>query len=482
MIIYQHKSSNLFDRVPADIFRPLVGQNQRRMWELLERLYNVLFGPDAIPPQEDGFLQRDLTIEIERYLQNSQPWQDDSEELEEGAPLNIQANLILNRLIDTGWMKSERVGVRTFINMHPIVLRLFETLNQFVHEGPQLIGGKVQMIYNQLCHVMENPTAQAQGFQSAAQESIRLINTLNATAVRVKDILANLGQKDETQVFVQRFFGEYVSTLYVRDYQQLRTENHPLKHRWEIVTMVESLRDDPVKRRSLIQGYADISRPGNEDPESMFESDVQRFLRFVDIERYLDRLDHSVNEATRRSVAFLTYRLKTSDRLELSIDQAIMAVLNSDKNGFSIEGRLIPPGQCLSEERLRQPIIKAKAQPKVFIRKREMTPREKALVTLRMAMIKSRIVSDKVLLTYLDKNMGSQLEIDSDHFEIKTVEDACAFLTLSKLALYHLVSKSSKLPMHSLLKGVPIEIESQLGERTISPLIDGPMFKVRKRV
>ena len=246
--------------------------------------------------------------------------------------------------------------------------------------------------------------------------------------------------------------------------------------------MVESLRDDPVKRRSLIQGYADISRPGNEDPESMFESDVQRFLRFVDIERYLDRLDHSVNEATRRSVAFLTYRLKTSDRLELSIDQAIMAVLNSDKNGFSIEGRLIPPGQCLSEERLRQPIIKAKAQPKVFIRKREMTPREKALVTLRMAMIKSRIVSDKVLLTYLDKNMGSQLEIDSDHFEIKTVEDACAFLTLSKLALYHLVSKSSKLPMHSLLKGVPIEIESQLGERTISPLIDGPMFKVRKRV
>lgn len=482
MITHQNKSSSLFDRVPVDIFRPLVGQNQRRMWELLERLYNIFFGPDAIPPQEDGFLQRDLTIEIERYLQNSLPWQDDGEELTENAPINLQANLILNRLIDTGWLKAERIGVRSFISMHPTVLRLFETLSQFVHEGPQLIGGKVQMIYNQLCNVIENPTAQAQGFQSAAQESIRLINTLNATAVRVKDILANLGQKDETQIFVQRFFGEYVSTLYVRDYQQLRTENHPLKHRWEIVTMVESLRDDPDKRRNLIQGYAEISRPKNEDPELMFENDVQRFLRFVDIERYLDRLDHSVNEATRRSVAFLTYRLKTSDRLELSIDHAITAVLNSTKNGFYIEGRLIPPGQCLSEDRLRQPIIKGKAQPKILIRKREMTPREKALVTLRMVMIKNRIVSEKTLLTYLDKNMGSRQEIESSDFEIKTVEDACAFLTLSKLALHQQASKRSKKPMHGLLKAIPIEIESQFGERTISPLIDGPLFKIRKRV
>lgn len=482
MITSQYKSSNLFDRVPIDIFRPLVGQNQRRMWELLERIYNLFFGPDAIPPQDDGFLQRDLTIEIERYLQNSLPWNDDGEELDESAPLNVQAHLILNRLIDTGWLKSERVGVRTFINMHPVILRLFETLNQFVHEGPQLIGGKVQMIYNQLCQVVENPSAQAQGFQSAAQESVRLINTLNATAVRIKDIISDLEQNDETQMFIQRFFGEYVSKLYVRDYQQLRTENHPLKHRWEIVTMVESLRDDPLKRQNLIKGYAEIANLKNEDPEAMFDSDIQRFLRFVDIERYLDRLDNSVNEATKRSIAFLTYRLKTSDRLELSIEQTISAVINLHNRGLAIEGNLIPTGQLLSEERLRPPTIKAKTQPQVLIQKREMTAREKAIVALRMAMIKHRIVSEKALIAYLDKNMRNLVEINSNELEINTIEDACAFMSLSKFALYQKVSKSSKSPMFAIPKNIEIETEYQQGERAISSLIDSPMFKIRKRV
>lgn len=473
---------NLFDRVPPDLFRPLTGVNQRQLWALLVRLYERFFGPDALPPKEEGFLQRDVTMEIERFLLECSEWREEGEEAERSdmAP-SPQASLILRRLVDTGWLRDERVGVRNFVSMHPTVTRLLETLYQFAVGGPQLIGGKVQMIYNQLRQVLEQPEGQAQGFQSAAQEAVRLINTLNATAVRVKDVLADLGRDHATEVFVRRFFSEYVTTLYVRDYRQLRTENHPLKHRWEIVSIVQALRDDDTKRTALLAGYASLPLGQHESPAAMFETDVARFLRFIEIERYLDRLDHSVNEATRRSVAFLTYRLKTSDRLEFLIEQAIVAVSATAERGLPLQGHLFPPGQALCEERLRAPASRVTAPPRVPLTRRPMTPRERALFMLRRAMSRHRDVTPDALRHYIEKNMAQRASMISDELDITSVEDACAYLVLSRLALLKRALHGRRAPVHPLLKRAAVDVQFLDSERTVNEFVDGPRFEISRR-
>lgn len=471
---------NLFDRLPAELFRPLTGTNRRQTWTLLVRLYERFFGPEALPPQEDGFLQRDMTMEIERFLLECNDWQDeDGESLE--PILAVRANVLLHRLVETGWLSEDRIGVRNFISMHPVVTRFLETLHQFAVEGPQLIGGKVQMIYNQLMQVMAQPESQASGFQSAAHEAVQLINTLNTIAVRVRDLFASLGKNHSTEVFVRRFFLEYISQLYVRDYRQLRTENHPLKHRWEIVSMVQTLRDEPSKRTPLLKGYAALPRSQHEDPAAMFEADVARFMKFVDIERYLDRLDHTVNEATKRSIAFISYRLKTSDRLELLIEQCIETVLTADTQGRTIKGSIIPPGPALSEERLRAPKVRAKPQPRVAIRKRAMTPRERAFFFLRRAMAQHRDVTAAALERYLVTNMEERPSIISAELKIDSVEDACAYLLLSRLALLKLAAHGRRAPSHPLLRRISVDVEFAVGERTVTPLLDGPQFVVHRR-
>lgn len=472
---------NLFDRLPSELFRPLTGTNQRQTWALLVRVYERFFGPEALPPQEEGFLQRDVTMEIERFLLECRDWTDEEGESGEEPVSSVQANLVLRRLTETGWLREERVGVRNFVSMHPTVTRLLETLHQFAVEGPQLIGGKVQMIYNQLRQVVEQPESQAQGFQSAAQEAVRLINTLNATAIRVRDILAELGRDHATEVFVRRFFSEYVSTLYVRDYRQLRTENHPLKHRWEIVSIVQSLRDDELKRAALLAGYAALPRGRHETPAQMFEADIARFLRFMEIERYLDRLDNSVNEATRRSIAFLSYRLKTSDRMEFLIERSIAAVCEANERGLPVEGHLQPPGQALCEERLRSPVVRAVPPPRVALIRRPMTARERALFLLRRAMTRHRDVTPEALQRYLDRSMLTRTSITSDELTIESVEDACAYLVLSRLALLRRASRGRRSLPHPLLKRAFIEVQFIDSERTVNDLVDSPRFAVSRR-
>lgn len=161
---------NLFDRIPHGLFGALTGRNSRRTWDLLVRLFDRYFGPDSVPPYADGYLHDQVVKEIERFLLDS-GWEDES--MEGGSnvatPLVNQANQLLARLVETGWLTEEKIGLRRFVSMRPVVARFFDTVQQFVNEGPQLFGGNVLLVYNQLKSVASDPRAQASGFVGAAQ-------------------------------------------------------------------------------------------------------------------------------------------------------------------------------------------------------------------------------------------------------------------------------------------------------------------------
>ena len=172
---------NLFDRLPNGLFGPLTGRYNRRAWELLVRLSERFFGADCVPPYAEGYLHEQVTKEIERFLLDEQ-WEEESADAA-ATPINVQANQWLARLVETGWLIEDRVGLRVFVSMRPVVARFFDALEQFALDGPQLVGGSIQMIYNQLKAAQSNPREQAAGFQTAAQSCSRLINSLNATTL-----------------------------------------------------------------------------------------------------------------------------------------------------------------------------------------------------------------------------------------------------------------------------------------------------------
>lgn len=109
--------TNLFDRVPERVFRPLGAvDHSRRNWLLLSHLYNDFFAPEADPPDGEGWTQKRVTASIERFLQR---WDDehgaDPEEL--ATPLNVRAHGALKMLIESEWLSIDRVGFTQFIIM-----------------------------------------------------------------------------------------------------------------------------------------------------------------------------------------------------------------------------------------------------------------------------------------------------------------------------------------------------------------------------
>lgn len=422
---------NLFDRVPAGIFSPLTGRNNKRTWELLVRLSERFFGPDSVPPYPDGYLLDQVTKEVERFLLDHD-W-DDGEDTN-ATPIAVKAAELVARLADTGWLIKEKIGMRTFVSMRPTVMRFFETLQQFATEGPQHVGGSIQLVYSQLQNVQRDPQGQAAGFATAAQVCSRMINSLNATTLRVRDLMKDLIQESTTPGFIKRFFTEHIGELYVRDFKQLRTENHPLSLRFEIIHLVTEVTSNEAQRAKILMGYAEASSLSPTDAEIALDRDVDRFRRLLDVESFLERMDRVMEAATQRALAFINYRLKASDRLEYIIEDSMSAIERTEKAGLEIEGRLLSAPQVVSEARLQLPRPAPVKPKRLAMVKHELTLQQKAMHELRRAMIASRDMSPAAAKRFVESIIEPGQSLNANEIPVKEVRDAVSYLALMRIA------------------------------------------------
>lgn len=472
---------SLFERVPDTIFRPLAAQNRQLYWDLLLRLYEQFYGPDAPPPPDDGYLTRTIVLDIERFV-SMREWIESQGEVPSDGPSG-RAHQVLHSLLDAGWLQEERVGARTFLVMKPTVQKFLELLKQFAEEGPQFIGGKVQIIFNQLTAVQANPSEQAAGFHESAKEARALIATLNATNMRVREAMDLLSTHDSTADFIRAFFGDYIANLYIRDYHELRTDNHPLRHRWEILQVVYELREDGAARTALVSWYQTAFKTASrERAEDFFEKDVARFLQFAQIEDYLERLDNSVNRTTRRALAYLQYKMRTRDRIDRLLEQSFEAFEKADAAHVPLEWPLAR-GPLFAEERLRDPKVAVAPVKRVPIRQPQMTPQQRALKMLRQAIARNREVSSADLVRYVEAHVPKGAPRDAETLPILSIKDLCLFAALGRLALASAAipeTRQNHQPYLRDLKKKGISLQILPGERVNNDYVTAPNFRVRR--
>lgn len=469
----------LFDRLPAGLFGPLASPNHERYWDLLLRLHDRFFGPEATPPEGDGYLQRSITLEIERYILDVADWASEDDDAPE-TPLSVQSNIIYRRLVAAGWLREDRIGVRNFVVMPTTVQKFLELLRQFAEEGPQIIGGKVQLIYNQLRQVVLDPAKQASGFHEAALQARQLITILSATTMRVREAMDLLASQDTTAAFIQTFFDNYIGQLYIRDYHELRTENHPLRHRWEIINAALSLRDDPDKRKTMVAYYRVAFRCATpEEAETKFEKDVGRFLMFKDIDGHLNRLNSSVDRATSRALAYLQYKLRTQGHLDRLLTGAITRLTKTENPALPMMGML--PGPLLGESRLPPATRKDGPPVRTAIVKKTMTVEQQAMIRLKRAMKMSREVTVAQVADYLVTNLAGNVTLDSNSLPINTIHEFCLFIVVSRMALASRNHAVAGHKAHPILMGLrEFRFECQSGQWTDNAYVQVPKFTVTR--
>lgn len=476
MTAYSSPAPPLFAVVPDGLFGPLASSNRLHYWQLLCQLFAEFFGPDAPMPPSIGFQRREITAAVERYLLTDDPWEDDDGDAPD-APLATRANTIYERFRAAGWLRQERIGAREMVSMTPVVAQLLTTLMDFAERGPAFFGAKVRSIELQLQQVVEGK-AGADTLDEAADQSRQLLSYVSAISVQVRDLMPELIKAESTAQFARQLFERYVGELFVGDYAELHNADHPLARRTSILSMVRDIEQADELRGQLIAWYQDRATAGDRvRAEQRLQRSLRRLHEIDRIDEYLGRLDDDIRQANRRALAFLDYRLRAPDKLDVLLRRACRGVLQAAPDALRLP---VAPGGLMDETRLRQPQQRQRPIPRTANATREPTPEQIARLNLQRQMARARLVKPEDLARYVDRHLEAAGTVESKALAIASIEDFRAYQTLITLALrsHRPGGLRRDDPIHRMLRGFRIELHD--GEQTANEFLQSPRFVLHR--
>lgn len=417
-----------------------------------------------------------ITGALERYLLTDDPWEDDEGEAPD-APLTVRANGIYERFRAAGWLRQEKIGAREMASMTPVVSQLLTTLIDFSERGPAFLGAKVRSIELQLRQVVDGK-AGADTLDEAAQQARQLLSSVSAIGVQVRDLMPELSKAESTAQFVRNLFQRYVGELFVGDYAELHNADHPLARRTSILAMVREIEQPPL-REQLIDWYLGKATAGDRArAEQRLQRSLRRLYEIDRIDEYLGRLDDDIRQANRRALAFLDYRLRVPDKLDVLLRRACRGVLHAPEDDLRMP---VGPGALMDENRLRPPKQRPRPIPRTANTVREPTPEQIARLNLLKRMKRVRLVLPEDLARYVARHLVENTVVCSDSLQIESIQDFRAYQTLITLALRNHRKGGLRKddPIRLLLRGFRIEMLA--GEHTINDYLESPRFVLHRK-
>lgn len=472
----------LFERLPDQLFRPLASANRHQYWALLCSLHERRFGPDAPLPPSHGFPTREIIQDIEEELLIHDVWEAEEGETPE-TPIGIRAIGVFNRLRDSGWFRIDRYGMGWNVTMRPAVSQFLSQMVSFAETGPVFVAGKVRSIDLNL-HLVESGEGEGDTLAEAAEQARNLLEHVRNTGTNIRDLMNSMGVEISTAQYVHRFFNDYIERVFIGDYRELRTREHPLSKRPQILRRVEEIHTSEAHRARLIAWYESKRCPGDRvKAERLFEKDVQRLFELQRIDDYLDRLDDEIRRANKRALAFLDYRLRSLRPIDHLVDKAIQAVLEHPGNAANAP---FAPGEMLSGARLAEPRKRVERAPPSALRKQMPSETEIARSYLMLRARDARSMTPPKLSEFVRRQIDGQSLVESGQLKLDNVADVRAYQTLLQLSMA-MNSNSRQLRIEALtmargfrvkvdgtqkaedmpITGVPFQIE--LNQKTTAP-------------
>jgi hypothetical protein len=416
----------LFDRLPPGIFRPLGAGNNRRYWAVLCRLMEEMWGDGGRSPGEEA--PRVVVVRaVETFLAADDPWE---EELE--TPIAIRAHGILNLLVESGWLAQRRRGLVDMVTVRPVIAQFFTVLSEFAHHEPEFLGSKVRSIFLNLRAVAAGEASGDQ-YAEAAKQAKRCMAHIANTGCRVQDLMDALLKRTTARDFVHGFFEEYIQKVFIADYSELRTRDHPLQHRSAIVALTLQFQHDAEKHAALIAWYQDKVAGGDRvKAEALYERDTRLLLRLRDVDDQLRRLDEEIRDANQRAMTFLEYKLRAPKQLDKLIVKAIQSVDAIQEGAIALPPAAGARHAC--EWGLARPRQLARPSVSTEVERTPPTIEELAMEALRRRMAENRMVKPVQLANYVGRHLAGRHAVSSDDLMITSINDLCCYQRLLLIA------------------------------------------------
>ncbi|SIP86768.1 hypothetical protein SAMN05421546_0074 [Solilutibacter tolerans] len=403
--------------------------NSRHYWDVLSRVMATLWGEDGRAPGEE-VPKKVVTQVIESCLIADDPWDGELQ-----TPLNVLSHMVFNALADAGWLSVRRRGLVDMVTVKPRISMLFTMLNDFARQEPEYIGGQVRSILLNLRSVTEDSTdpSACSAYQTAAKQARQCMAHIVNTGCRVQDLMDSLVELESARDFVHGFFTDFVERVYIADYSELRTRNHPLQYRGQIIEKTYALQDDDASRERLVSWYTEhIGKGDRERGENAYRRDTNQLLRLNNIEDHLARLDEEIKVANQRALALIEYKLRAPKHLDKLISRACIALTDMEEEHPALPGDA--GGVHWSPSALAKPRKQAREQVATAVEEVELTDEELAMEWLRRRMIENRKVTPVQLANYVVRMLDGKQRMSSDTLSVTSINDLCCYQRLLLIA------------------------------------------------
>jgi tetratricopeptide (TPR) repeat protein len=470
-------SSLLFERLPDRLFAPLASSNRHRYWSLLCRLHEKRFGPDAPLPPSRGYPTKLIVQDIIEALEFEDVWDNEDAADVGNTQIEVRAYAVFNRFYECGWFRIEQPRFEKKVTMQPAVSQFLTMLISFAETGPVFVSGKIRSIDANLQMVIDG-NATGDSLTEAAEQARNLLEHVRNTGTNIRDLMESLHQNISTAQYVQQFFSGYIERVFIGDYRELRTTEHPLSKRAQILTRIEDIRESQAHRQRLITWYENKRTPGDiQKAERLFERDLNRLSELQRIDEYLDRLDDEIRRANKRALAFLDYRLRSLRPTDTMIKLAITSVI---EQGVPLMADPFPPSEMISEDRLAEPRKAIERAAPSVLRKVVVSDEQIARSRIMLRARANRTVTFLGLSTYAKTQLEGKDSLNSDELVINSISDVRMYQALSTLSL-QMSASSRKMQMDAIgmTRGFRVEINGDL--ETPHPHISSLPFKISAR-
>ena len=469
------EGSLLFKRLPDRIFSPLASANRHKYWSLLCHLHERRFGPDAPLPPSKGYPSKTIIQDIVDALDLQDAWYDEESD-EIGSSTEQRAIAIFNRFQDCGWLRIDQPRFDKKVTMQPAVSQFLTMLINFAETGPVFVSGKIRSIDANVQLVLDGK-ASGDTLNEAAEQARNLLEHVRNTGTNIRELMETLHKDSTTAQYVHRFFNDYIERMFIGDYKELHTGEHPLSKRAQIISNIEDIRESESLKNKLIAWYeSNICKGDRKKAERMFERDIYRLFELQRIDEYLDRLDTEISRANKRALAFLDYRVRSLGSVDVMVNQAIESII---QEGLPLIGDPFASGEMLSESRLaepRKPVERAAPSKlrKVFVSEEQLARANIA----RRARI-NRMVSPVNLSIYVSEQLANKDAIGNQNIKTDSISSIRMYQTLATLAMQANV-KSRKLRLDGLAMSKGFRIEASNEPEMPHEHISSIPFTVRK--
>lgn len=414
----------IFDRLTPELFSLLGSQNARHYWAVLGRLMDEMWSDSAMSPGEEAS-KAAVVRAIESFLSADDPW-----DVDQDTPVSVRAHNILYRLLTTGWLTATRSGAVDKITVRPVIAQFYTVLCDFAVQEPEFLGSKVRSIFLNLRAVEAGDFDQ---YAEAAKQAKHCMAHIVNTGVRVQELMAALVKHTSAREFVRGFFVDYVEKVFIADYSELRTKDHPLQHRTAIVALTMQLHHKEAAREAIIAWYqAKVTSGSREKAELRYERDTQLLLRLRDVDQQLQRVDEVIRDANHRAMVFFDYQLRAPKQLDRLIEKALRASEHLTHDHIALPA--VPMGRLASEWGLAKPRQKPRPATETAVDVRKATPREMAMEALRRRMAENRMVRPIQLARYVGRHLVQTHVVTSDDLTISSINDLCCYQRLLLIA------------------------------------------------